>query len=123
MMLNLRRVVIQKLREYNDRVYYQHAPNDKKYPYIVYNFPNSFTDEEQEVFNLDVDIWDNKQDTSVIENLMTDIWRGLQRYRYIDDDIQLSIYRDTRLPPLDEDEVSIKRRKMIFQVRYFDRRI
>lgn len=122
-MINLRRTILQKLRTYHNRVYYQNAPKDAVFPYVVFNFPNSFDNENQEVFNLDVDVWDNKSDTTEIETITSNIWRGLNRYRYLDDDIQFSVYRDNRLPTLDEDEINIKRRKLIFQLRYFDRQL
>ncbi|HSH24600.1 MAG TPA: hypothetical protein VLA13_03575 [Massilibacterium sp.] len=122
MMVELRRATLQLLRTFHDRNYYQKAPKDAVFPYIVYDFPNSFMDKEQEIFNLDVDVWDNKDDTTELETIASNIWKGLNRYRYFDDNIQFSIYRENRLPPLDEDEKNIKRRKLIFQVRYFDRR-
>lgn len=122
-MIHLRREIIQLLRQYHDRVYFQKAPNNIAFPYVIYDFPNSFMDGDQEVFNLDIDIWDNKDDTTELEQMASSIWKGLNRYRHLDEDIQFSIYRENRLPPLDEDEKNIKRRKLIFQVRYFDREV
>lgn len=122
-MIELRKVISSELKKYHNKVYYHNASKDQSFPYVVYNFPNSFMNDDQEVFNLDVDIWDNKDDTTELETIACNIWRGLHRYRYIDENIQFSIYRDNRLPPLDEGEKNIKRRKLIFEVRYFDRRI
>lgn len=122
-MIHLRREIIQLLRQYHDRVYFQKSPNSILFPYVIYDFPNSFMEEDQEIYNLDVDIWDNKDDTTELETIASTIWKALHRYRHLDDDIQFSIYRENRLPPLDEDEKHIKRRKLIFQVRYFDREV
>src|SRR5690625_1846888 len=122
-MIDLRRSLMQVLRNYHSRVYFQKASSDTSFPYVIYDFPNSFTDEETEIFNLDIDIWDNRDDTTELETLATTYWRALHRYRHIDNNIQFSIYRANRLPPLDEDEKYIKRRKLIFQLRYFDRRL
>src|SRR5690625_5278793 len=122
-MIELRETIKRELTKHSDRVYYHKAPADKVYPYIVYDFPNSFMEGDQEIFNLDVDIWDNQDDTTPLETLATQVWRLFHRYHHIDENIQLSIYRENRLPPLDEKEQNIKRRKLIFQVRYFDRRI
>jgi len=122
-MIRLRQSIMQVLLDYHDRVYFQKASNDKPFQNVVYNLTNSFTDTDQEIFNLDVDIWDNQDDTTDLETIASNIWRGLNRLNYIDEDIQFSIYRANRLPPLDEDEKNIKRRKLIFQLRYFDRRL
>lgn len=122
-MISLRKKLMSILSEYHDEVYYQQATDKTPFPYVTYNFPNSFINEDQEVFALDVDIWDNKNDTLPLETIASNIWRGLHKLNYLDDDIQFSIYRDNRLPPLDEDATSIKRRKLIFELRYFDRQL
>lgn len=122
-MIELRKVIVRELRKHHDKVYYHKVPADIEFPYIVYDFPNSFMSDDQEIFNLDVDIWDNRDDTTELEALASNIWRAFNRYRYMDDNVQFSIYRENRLPPLDEQEKNIKRRKLIFQLRYFDRRL
>jgi hypothetical protein len=70
---------------------------------------------------MDVDIWDNKDDTTELENLASVIWKGLNYHKHIDENIQFSIYRENRLPPLDEKETQLNRRKLIFSIKYFER--
>ncbi|TCJ05045.1 hypothetical protein [Cytobacillus praedii] len=111
------------LKSYHPNVYFQNATKKDRFPYIVYNLPNAISNEQQEIFNLDVDIWDNKDDTTQLETLSSLLWKELNYYSYTDEYIQFSIYRENRLPPLDEDNNNIKRRKLIFQLRYFDRRL
>jgi protein associated with RNAse G/E len=122
-MIKLRSKIKSKLKTYHDRVYFHKAPAKAQMPYVVFDFPNSFDNEQQEIFNLDVDIWDDKDDTTALETLASSLWKGLNYYRYTDADIQFSIYRENRLPTLDEEEINIKRRKLIFSLRYFDRRL
>lgn len=120
-MINLRIAIKQILETHHTDIHFQRAPRDATFPYVVYDFPNSFENEDQEIFNFDVDIWDNNEDTTNLETIASTFWKLFNRYHYIDDDIQFSVYRDNRLPPLDEEENNIKRRKLIFQLRYFDR--
>lgn len=122
-MIELRTEINRLLKTYHQRVYFQQATNKTSFPYIEFDFPNSFTDEQQEVFSLDIDIWDDKNDTTEIETLASSIWKGLNYYRFMNENIQFSIYQESRLPPLDEEESHLKRRKLIFQLRYFDRRL
>lgn len=122
-MVDLRRELTKLLKKYHSRVYFQKASSTAKMPYIVFDLPNAFDNEGQEIFNLDIDIWDNQQDTTELETLASQLWKELNYYRHIDESIQFSIYRENRLPPLDEDDNNIKRRKLIFQLKYFDRRI
>lgn len=121
-MINLRTQLNKTLKTIHPRVYFQTAPDTATFPYVVYDLPNSFSNEEQEIFNLDVDIWDNNTDTTELETLSSTIWKSLNKYRYIDENIQFSIYRMNRLS-LKDDDVRIKRRKLIFQLRYYDRKV
>lgn len=122
-MIELRVEINKLLKAIHDRVHYQRAADKTLYPHIVYNFPNSFTDDDQEVFNLDVDIYDKKEDTTELETIASEIWRLFHRYYHIDSNTQFSVHRDNRLPPLDDDDKHLKRRKLIFQLRYFDRQL
>lgn len=121
-MIKLRGQLKILIEDIHPSVYYQNATKDTQFPYVVYDLPNSFTNQDQDIFNLDIDIWDNEEDTTNMEKLATIIWRELHRYRYIDEDIQFTIYRMNRLNIVDDDK-RIKRRKLIFQVRYYDRRV
>lgn len=103
------------------RVNYQTAPSKTPFPHVIYNLPNSFTNEEQEIFSVDVDLWDNKTDTTELETLASTLWKELHHYSHLDESIQFRIYRENRIPELDEAEIGIRRRKLIFQLRYFDR--
>ncbi|MBS4191191.1 hypothetical protein KHA94_13460 [Bacillus sp. FJAT-49705] len=122
-MIILRKKLMKLLKLYHPQVYFQKVPHTAQFPYIVFNLPNAYSNEQQEVFNLDVDIWDNRSDTSELESLASKLWKELNYYKHTDDHIQFSIYRENRLPSLDEDDTNIKRRKLIFQLRYFDRRL
>lgn len=120
-MIELRTELTRLLKTYHLRSSFQQATDKTAFPYIEFDLPNSFDNEGQEVFNLDVDIWDDNEDTTEIETLASAIWKGLNHYHFMNENIQFSIYRENRLPPLDEKESHIKRRKLIFSLRYFDR--
>lgn len=133
-MIRLRTVLTSLLKEFHpdtlgdngemkSRVHFQKTKEGTPFPYIIYNLPNSIDSDQQEIFNFDVDIWDNQEDTTYLETLADTIWKKLNHYRYMDDEIQFSIYRENRLPPLEDADPSINRRKLIFQLRYFDRRL
>ncbi|MDR7870308.1 MAG: hypothetical protein RIN55_05580 [Tissierellaceae bacterium] len=103
------------------RVHFQKATDTTPYPYIVYDFPQGYDNEGQEIFNLDIDIWDNNIDTTELETLAGAIWKKLNKYYFIDDDMQFSIHRVSRFT-VDEDD-DIKRRTLMFNIRYYDRRV
>lgn len=121
-MIELRVELNKLLKEIHPRVYFMKAPDTATFPYIVYDLPQSFTDDDLEVFNLDIDIWDNNTDTTEIESLANQIWKALDRLNFINDDVQFSIYRQSR-HTVEDDDPRIRRRTLIFSVRYYDRSV
>lgn len=121
-MIELRKQLNKILKTIHPRVYYMKATDKKTFPYIVYDLPQSYSDGEQEIFNLDIDVWDNNQDTTELETLSRIIWNELDRYHFIDEDMQFSIYRQGRFT-IDDDDPRIKRRTLTFNIRYFNRRV
>ena len=120
-MLELRSELTKLLKTYNSQVYFQKAPNTATFPYVTYNFLDSFTNGDQEVIPMDVDIWDNKEDTTELEMITSSIWRGLKSYDYIDENIQFVIYQETRITELDEEDNNIRRRTLTFYIKFFYR--
>lgn len=119
-MIELRKVLNALLKTHHPQVYYQRATDKAVFPYIVYNLPNSFDNEQQEVFNLDIDVWSMGADTTTIETLTGQLWKAFNCYHHIDSNIQFTTYRANRLT-LEDDNPDIKRRKLIFELRYFNR--
>lgn len=110
------------LKEIHPRVYYMKAPDTAIFPYLVYDLPQSYFEDNLEVFNLDVDIWDDKTDTTEIETLAQSVWNGLNSCYFINEDMQFSIHRQTRLT-VEDDDPRIRRRTLIFTLRYYDRSV
>ena len=118
-MIELRTKLFQELKTLHPRVYFQHATEDHAFPYVTYNFlPSFMVDAGMESMLMDVDVWDNNTNTTAIETLAQKVWEKFHHYKHVDEDIFLSIYRDSRMPEIEDDEPSIRRRKLTFQVRY-----
>lgn len=100
------------------RVFFQQAPEDAIFPYIVYDLPNSFSDGEGgELISLDIDGWDSNitRDTTVIENLMKTI-NTIDKKTLTTSEIALTLFLDNKIPLLDDDK-NIHRRKYIYSGR------
>lgn len=119
-MIKLRTELNKILKSIHPRVYYMKASDTAIFPYIVYDLPQSYFEDNLEVFNLDIDIWDNNVDTTELENLAQSIWNALNKYYHIDENIQFAIYRESR-HTLEDDDPRIRRRTLIFNIRYYDR--
>lgn len=121
-MIKLRTELNKILKEIHPRVFFMRASDTTVFPYIVYDLPVSFTDDDVEVFNLDIDIWDGNTDTTELEALTNTIWKALDSLYFINEDMQFSIYRQSR-HTVEDDDPRIKRRTLIFSLRYYDRRV
>lgn len=122
--LKLRRTITSLLREVHPRVYYERAPKDEIYPYLVYVLDFSVDDGSLENFVLEVDGWDAPEGgvTTALETMMDTADSVLNRAAlYLDGGYVLHIRRDNRRT-IDDDDSRISRRQYVYQARVFERR-
>jgi hypothetical protein len=115
--IELRKAILSFLKAKHPRVYFQVAPDNAVFPYLVYDLPNSSDDGVMERFILEVDGWDKSKDTTSIETLMDSVDKELHRKTVIlADAISATFYRENRIP-LRDDDPGILRRKYVYQIR------
>lgn len=119
-MIELRKELNNVLKSIHSRSYFQRPPDDAQFPYVVYDLPSSNTIEDLEVLTLDVDVWDNKKDTTALETLTDQLDSTLHKYKVLHASFQFSIYRTTRLFLIDDDP-RLTRRRLSYQIRFFRR--
>lgn len=56
-----------------DRVFKEEADDNAMFPYVVFSLGTGIPNEERMDFYLDIDVWDNKQDTTNLETLANNI--------------------------------------------------
>jgi hypothetical protein len=124
-LIEIRKVLSTYLKTLHPRVYFQIAPSDAVFPYIVYDLPSIFSDGEGgETATLDIDGWDMNStgDTTAIENLMKTINgkldengnpTGLDKRTLVAEDIVVTFFLENKLSLLDDDK-RIKRRKYTY---------
>lgn len=122
-MIDLRTLLVTYLKTLHPRVYFQVAPENAVFPYIVYDIPSIMCDGEgYEVATIDIDGWDlnDTNDTIAIENLM-DIINQLDKKTLSNANISASFFIDNKLAIIDEDK-RIKRREYTYQCRIIRRK-
>jgi hypothetical protein len=112
------------------KLYYQKAPENATLPYLTFDIVNSTDDGTLERFVLDVDGWDNKENTTALETLMYDIDFMLHRRTIFIQDtnnvyipeqqLAITFYRENRLT-FDEQEKRLNHRRYIYQIRTHER--
>ncbi|MDD4780319.1 MAG: hypothetical protein PHT02_06925 [Tissierellia bacterium] len=121
-MIKLRTALQSFLVSKHARTYFQSAPEDATYPYIVYDLPDILDDGEyQEQTLVEIDGWDNPTngDSTALENLMTTI-NTINKTVLTADDMAAVFYLESKLPIVDEDP-RIKRRKNIYLLKIYNR--
>lgn len=114
-MIEVRKAINTYLKTLHPRIYFQQAPEDAIFPYIIYDIPNSFSDGEGgEIITLDIDGWDSNttRDSTVIENLMKTI-NAIDKKTLSTNEVTLTLFLDNKIPLLDDDK-NIHRRKYIY---------
>jgi hypothetical protein len=123
---DLRTALLVYLETKHSNVYYNIAGSKEDMPYIVFNLPFSVPSFNREDYTLEIDVWDNSKDTTVIENLTDSIDgngdvfdpTGLHRLSIDAVSFIAKIYRSSRQSVEDNDK-SIKRRRMIYTVEVY----
>jgi len=122
-MKNLRKLLHPFLKSIHPRVYFQDAPDNAQFPYLVYDFTQIVNDgEEFETVALDIDGWDMPAggDTTALENLMESVNDALNKKTLTAEGLAITFYLDRKIP-LRDDNPAIKRRKYIYEARLFGR--
>ncbi|CAM3729811.1 hypothetical protein [Mesobacillus zeae] len=127
-MMNLLKYLFTLLSQAQKPVYFEQAPEKDsitlappKFPYIVFKLPDSLNVEnDRQDYSLIIDIWDNRTDTTALENLTSQVDKLLYRLRVTDMNQFLMFERENRLMIPDED-TSIKRRQLQYTVKQYER--
>ena len=119
----LRELLYPQLKAIHPRVYFQDAPENAQFPYLVYDFTQITNDgEEFETVALDIDGWDMPADgdTTALETLMQTVNDALNKKTLTAENLAVTFYLDRKIP-LRDDNPAIKRRKYIYEARLFGR--
>ena len=120
-MLNLIRAINTKLNESGYNVFYNEKPKEIDYPFVIFNMRNTNKLENREDIFLDVDIWTKNQvQVFVMTKTIDDL---LQRYKYIDNNLQFSIYKINQLNNLADEDKTIKRNQLKYIIKKYERNV
>jgi hypothetical protein len=98
-------------------VYNEKAPDNAVFPYATYSLitSNTYDESERKDIILSVDIWDNKDDTTALENLTDNVSNALNKNKVSSSTLKANIYLDGRFE-LQESDKQIRRRQLRFLI-------
>ena len=114
------RKIIQKNIETIVKCYYRESDANAFYPYAVYDFENiDLGDIHRDDLILTIDLWGKGRDTSQIEEMADQIERIFNAANLPWENVLPTFYRISRKPIDDEDKTLI-RRQLKFQVQNYE---
>lgn len=110
------RMKLQKLfKTLTDNVYYGIAPDTAPYPYLVYELIELTYDYGKTLMELEVNIMDYGTSSSAVEILADTLQEKLNKYDFINHEIQFMIYKGNR-NRIEEEDKKIIRRRLLFEI-------
>jgi hypothetical protein len=119
-MIDIRNVIVNKLKTIHPRVYFLKASSTATFPYLVYDVNITSLEDGLQLVTLDVDGWDNVSDTTALEQLMTKVDDALKNQTVIVDQLAVTFYTSRKTTLIDDDP-TLNRRKYIFEGRLYER--
>ncbi|MEG1929351.1 MAG: hypothetical protein RR090_12175 [Niameybacter sp.] len=110
--VNLRTVLQAELEKVHKNTYHEDAPSTTTYPYMVYELESI-----QDNFQLEINVYDKGTSTQQVEVLADAIEAHFKRFIWRDDEQIFTTYKNTRNNMQEEDK-TIKRRRLLFDVYY-----
>ncbi len=110
------RVELQEiLKTLTANVYYEGNQEPAAYPRIVYDLSEVSYDSGKTLYQLEINVIDYGTNTNPAEDLTDNIQETLNKYYFINDEIQFVVYRGSR-QKVTEDDKLITRRRLLFEI-------
>lgn len=110
------RTELQRLfKTLTSNVHYDIAPDTAPYPYLVYELSELTFDYGKTLIELEVNILDYGSSSSAVEILADTLQETLNKYYFINDEIQFTIYKASR-NKIEEEDKKIIRRRLTFEI-------
>ncbi len=96
-------------------VYYEGNQDPAVYPRLVFDLSEVTYDSGKTLYQLEINIIDYGTSTKAIEELTDTVQSTLNKYYFINDEIQFAVYRGLR-QKVEEDDKQIIRRRLLFEI-------
>lgn len=110
------RVELQRLfKTLTTNVYYEGNQDSAVYPRLVFELSEASYNSGKTLYQLEVNVIDYGTSTKVTEDLADTVQTALNKYYFINSEIQFSVYRGLRQKVEEEDKLIIRRR-LLFEI-------
>lgn len=118
-MLELLQVISNRLDGTGYSVFFNEKNEETDYPFAIFNLPYSSegTNIYREDYSMEVDIW--TKDIIQCNTMTNQIKLLMDRYKFLDDTIQVSFFITNTLNNIPDEDDQIKRSKLKIQVKTY----
>lgn len=116
--LALRKEIQKLIKTKTTNVFYEEASKKNIYPYVVFELSEVQNISAKTIYQLEINCIDYGENSATIEALADDIQKLLNRYAFIDAQIQFVIYQGLK-QIIKEDDKKIIRRRMLFELNLY----
>lgn len=111
----LRKAFQTTLKTIITNVYYDQAPDNATYPYIVFDLAELYHEDGRTLMELEANVIDYGTSTTRAEDIADRLQYTLHRMNYINAFIQFRVYRGLR-QKVEEEDKQLIRRRLTFEV-------
>jgi len=116
------RVELKKIfKTLTTNVYYEGNQDPAVYPRLVFENSEVSSSDSKTLIQLEVNIFDYGTSTRVIEDLADTVQATLNKYYFINSEIQFVVYKGLR-QKVEEDDKLIIRRRLLFEIQLHEMR-
>lgn len=121
-MIDVRRTIHLHLETIHPSVHYLKAPEDETFPYLVYEIEITHIEDDLHMVTLDIDGWDDNEDTTPLELLMNNVQKNLNRKTIFNENLAMFLTLDRKFSVTDPNP-QLNRRRYIFSGRLYERNV
>lgn len=114
--LALRKQLQSMLKTITPNVYYEEAPDNRPYPYLVFELSELTHNDGMTLLQLEINAIDYGDSSARIEGIADSVQKALHKYYFINHEIQFTSYKNKR-DTIKEEDKQIIRRRLLFEVR------
>jgi len=112
----LRPIIQSQLLTKATRVFYENTKGAPEFPYVVYDLNSFLYGEVIDQVELEVNVFDNSDDTATLETLADNIWELFDHKYYIDTNLSFTSYQNVR-NNIEVGDKKVRQRRLVFTLR------
>ena len=119
--IELRKALSNMFKQIMTETHYETVSDNVPYPYLQYELNEILSENGKTVIDLEVNILDYGDSTSLVETKADELQTLLHKYYFINDKIQFSCYKSNR-NIIQEEDKKIRRRRLTFEIQLHELR-